>query len=205
VANVRNLIFDLGGVILNLRVDDTVKAFAALANIPVDKAKNIFAHTPEFNLYEKGMMSDNDFREFLRSAYALRVDDATIDTAWNAMLKDLPPSRLALLERLKNQYQVFLLSNTNDIHLHHINEVILPAVTGGRNLDVHFHRAYYSHRMKMRKPDGEIFEQVLKENDLRPAETLFLDDNIHNVEGAQSTGIQGVHVNTDNFILDYFA
>ena len=75
---------------------------------------------------------------------------------------------------------------------------------GGRPLDDFFHRAYYSHRMKMRKPDAEIFEQVLQDNNLNPAETLFLDDNASNVAGAAGVGIKTVFVNSPNLMLDYF-
>jgi glucose-1-phosphatase len=118
------------------------------------------------------------------------------------MLRGLPLNKLQLLLRLKERYQSVLLSNTNNIHLEYINTKLLPA--GETTLDPYFHRAYYSHRMHKRKPDAEIFEQVLHENNFQPHETLFLDDNAENIAGAKKLGIQTVHVITPDLILDYF-
>ena len=120
------------------------------------------------------------------------------------MLRGIPQVKLELLMRLQNEFQVFLLSNTNGIHLHHINEVMLPSINGAKNLDAYFHKAYYSHRMCKRKPDADIFEQVIEENHLVPEQTLFLDDNAMNIEGAKSVGLKTTHVTSPNLILDYF-
>jgi HAD superfamily hydrolase (TIGR01509 family) len=98
-----------------------------------------------------------------------------------------------------------LLSNTNDIHLQHINNILLPQVNHHTSLDDFFHRAYYSHRMKKRKPDAEIFEQVLNEGNFLPGETLFLDDNQSNVEGAGKLGIKTLHVVNPDMVYDYFS
>ncbi len=201
-SSVKNLVFDLGGVILDLAVDQTVQAFANLAGITQEKATSIFHTSPEFNLYEKGGMTDQQFREFLKSAYTPRASDAEIDHAWNQMLRNIPVIKLQLLERLKKQYNVLLLSNTNEIHLTYINSKLLPKEA--KSLDQYFHRAYYSHRMLKRKPDAEIFQQVLDENNLVPEQTLFLDDNLMNVKGAESVGIKTVHVTTPDLILNYF-
>lgn len=200
--SVKNLVFDLGGVILDLAVDQTVFAFARLAGISNEKAMSIFHNSPEFNLYEKGGMTDQEFREFLKSAYTPGASDAEIDSAWNQMLRGIPVRKLELLETLKKQYHVLLLSNTNEIHLSYMNANLLPKEA--RSLDQYFHKAYYSHRMLKRKPDAEIFEQVLEENNLVPAQTLFLDDNLMNVKGAESVGIKTVHVTSPDLILNYF-
>jgi glucose-1-phosphatase len=149
-------------------------------------------------------MDDPSFRQYLKNIYAVNVDDGQLDACWNAMLRGLPTVKLDLLKSLKKKYTVYLLSNTNDIHLTYINQVMLPAVSGESSLDAYFHKAYYSHRMLKRKPDAEIFEQVLDENKLTPAETLFLDDNALNVAGAKAVGIKTVHVTTPDLILDYF-
>ncbi|MBT1698352.1 HAD family phosphatase [Fulvivirgaceae bacterium PWU4] len=201
---VKNLIFDLGGVILDLSVDHTLQAFSDLSGIPRQKVQEIFISSPGFNTYEKGGMDDDAFRQYLKQIYAVNVTDGEIDSCWNAMLRGLPAVKLSLLLSLKKKYNVYLLSNTNDIHLSYINQVMLPEVSKESSLDVYFHKAYYSHRMLMRKPDAEIFERVLDENNLDPAETLFLDDNASNVTGAQSVGIKTVHVTTPDLILDYF-
>lgn len=203
VPSVKNLIFDLGGVILDLSVEHTLNAFSSLSKIDVEKVKRIFVTSAGFEDYEKGTLDDNGFRDFIRKAYAINVDDMAIDSCWNAMLRGIPEIKLDLLLRLQSEFRVFLLSNTNGIHLHHINEVMLPSM-GGKALDNYFHKAYYSHRLCKRKPDADIFEQVIEENHLVPEQTLFLDDNALNIEGAQSVGLKTIHVTAPNQILDYF-
>lgn len=203
VPAIKNIVFDLGGVILDLSVPHTLHAFASLSGIDPEDVRKIFVSSSGFIDYETGALDDHGFREFVREVYAVNVSDEAIDQCWNAMLLDVPPARLMLLDRLKERYNVYLLSNTNGIHLNYINGVLMPR-TGQRSLDSYFHNAYYSHRMGKRKPDAAIFEQVLDENSLRPEETLFLDDNFENVEGARSLGIQTAHVNKPDFILEYF-
>jgi glucose-1-phosphatase len=200
--SIRTIIFDLGGVILDLDVPRTINAFAEMADITSAKAETIFHTSLEFNLYEKGGMTDQQFRDFLKFAYTPKSSDKEIDLAWNQMLRAIPVEKLELLEKLKTQYTVILLSNTNEIHLSYINQNLLPKESAG--LDQYFHRAYYSHRMLKRKPDAEIFEQVLAENKLVPQQTLFLDDNLMNIKGAESVGIKTVHVTTPEVMLTYF-
>jgi putative hydrolase of the HAD superfamily len=202
---VKNLIFDLGGVILDLSVDTTLNAFANLSGIENSTVKKLFVSSPGFERYEKGEISDEEFREFVKKLYQIDASDEELDVCWNAMLLGFPTRKLALLETLKTKYNVYLLSNTNNIHLEHINNILLPRVNHHTSLDDFFHRAYYSHRMKKRKPDAEIFEQVLQEGNFLPGETLFLDDNQSNVEGAGKLGIKTVLVVNPDLIYDYFS
>lgn len=204
VSSVKNLIFDLGGVILDLSVEQTLDAFARLSKLPKEKVHDLYLSAPGFLEYEKGLMPDDAFRDFVRATYAIAATDQQIDDSWNAMLLGIPPLKLELLTKLQGEFRVFLLSNTNGIHLHHINEFMLPNLPTKRPLDSYFHKAYYSHRMGKRKPDADIFEQVLEENNLLPEETLFLDDYAVNIEGAKSLGIKTIHVTSPNLILDYF-
>jgi FMN phosphatase YigB (HAD superfamily) len=203
-SGIKNIIFDLGGVILDLSVDHTLQSFSDLSGLKKNEVEKIFHSTPEFLVYEKGGMTDAEFRDFVRQVYKISAPDSALDKSWNAMLRGMPLDKLALLDKLKTKYNVFLLSNTNNIHLDYINTMMMPAVSGDRGLDDYFHRAYYSHLMFMRKPDAEIFERVLSDNDLDSAETLFLDDNASNVAGAASVGIQTVHVTSPNLMLEYF-
>ncbi len=204
VPSIKNLIFDLGGVILDLSIDHTMEAFAGISKIDKKNTQRIYDTTKGFEDYEKGSIDDDAFRDFVRQTYGISVDDQTIDRCWNAMLRGIPTIKLDLLMRLKNDFQVFLLSNTNAIHLRHINEVMLPGIHGAKKLDTYFDKAYYSHLMHKRKPDADIFEEVIEENHLVPEQTLFLDDNALNIEGAKSVGIKTIHVTSPNLILDYF-
>ncbi len=203
--SIKNLIFDLGGVILDLSVDQTREQFSALSGLDKQRVKDLYASTPGFEEYEKGLMNDKDFRDFVRDVFSVQSSDEEIDKCWTAMLLGLPIRKLNLLQSLKKKFSVYLLSNTNNIHINYINQIMLPGITHpGNALESYFHRAYYSHIMKKRKPNADIFEQVLNENSLLAHETLFLDDNLPNIEGAKQLGIQTVHVVTPDLILDYF-
>ncbi len=203
--SIKSLIFDLGGVIIDLSVDHTLQAFSDLSRTKKEKIEELFVSAPGFEEYEKGLISDDDFRNFVRKVYGIQCSSDEIDACWNAMLLGLPVIKLALLKNLKQHYNVFLLSNTNGIHLDYINQVMLPALGQEEpSLDSYFHRSYYSHRMKKRKPNADIFEQVLEENSLIPHQTLFLDDNKCNIEGAHQLGIKTLHVTSPDLILDYF-
>ncbi len=204
ITSVKNLIFDLGGVILDLSIDHTLRSFSQLSDMPHNRVQEVYASAHGFLAYEKGEIDDAAFRDFIRQTFSISADDATIDSTWNSMLRGIPQVKLDLLLRLQREFRVFLLSNTNGIHLEHINNVILDAGGAGKELDTYFHRAYYSHRMRKRKPDAEIFEQVLDENNLLPEQTLFLDDYDINIAGANALGIKTVHVTSPNLVLDYF-
>lgn len=200
----KNLIFDLGGVILDLSVAQTLSAFTTLSNLPQQEVQRIFTSSPEFEQYERGEMSDQEFRTFVKTAYSVSATDAEIDACWNAMLIGLPVKKLELLTDLKKRFQVLLLSNTNGIHLNFINDHILPKVSDEKDLDAFFHKAYYSHRMGKRKPDVAIFQQVLDENNLIAEETLFLDDNALNIEGAKAAGLQTFYVTSPEVVYNVF-
>ena len=178
--------------------------FSKLSGIDKAQVEKLYT-TPGFEEYEKGLMEDAEFRDFVRKTFSVQSKDEEIDVCWNAMLLGLPIKKLNLLNELKNKYSVYLLSNTNNIHINHINKNMLPSVTrAGDKLENYFHRAYYSHIMKKRKPNADIFEQVLSENSLLAHETLFLDDNLPNIEGAKQVGIQTVHIAGPVEILSYF-
>ncbi len=202
-TGIKNIIFDLGGVIINLSVEKTHQAFASLSGLPVDEIKTIVHHGDFFNQYEKGLISDSEFRDHLRESLNLRVDDGELDNAWNAMLLDIPMERIRLLEQLKSGFRIFLLSNTNNIHLQSFNHQV-KQLTGFNAIDEYFHQAYYSHLVKMRKPDLEIFEHVLHTSNLIPEETLFLDDNKDNLTGANKAGIKTFHVQEPDQIFSLF-
>ena len=202
--SIKNLIFDLGGVILDLSIDSTLQSFSKVSGIDEKTVKRLFISTPEFELYEKGELSDEAFRGFVRELYRIKASDEILDACWNAMLLGIPLQKVQLLEMLKTKYNVYLLSNTNNIHVHYINNTLLQRIACN-SLDDCFHRAYYSHRMKKRKPDAEIFQQVLDEGNFKPEETLFLDDNLANVEGAGKLGIRTLHVVNPDMIYQYFS
>lgn len=202
-TGIKNIIFDLGGVIINLSVEKTYQAFATLSGLPVEEIKNRVHHGAFFHQYEKGLISDADFREQVRESLNVKVGDSELDRAWNAMLLDIPMERIRLLEQLKPRFNLFLLSNTNNIHLQCFNSQV-KQLTGFAAIDVYFHQAYYSHLVKMSKPDVEIYEHVLQSNNLIAHETIFLDDNKDNLAGANKVGIQTFHVQHPDQIFSLF-
>jgi glucose-1-phosphatase len=200
---VKNLIFDLGGVIIDLNVEKTKEAFALMSGKPISEVQEILASSSEFLLYEKGLISDQEFRNSVRHMLKTDATDLEIDAAWNAMLGGIPGNRIELLKKLRNNYQLFLLSNTNNIHLVCFNEIVKSAC-GSSSLNPYFDRAYFSHIVNMRKPDAEIYNLVLNDNNLLAHETLFLDDNTSNLEGASQLGIQTYHVRYPDMIFSLF-
>jgi glucose-1-phosphatase len=201
--HIRNLIFDLGGVILNLSVQSTLQQLAAVTGIPMEKIMESYGSRQEFLQYEKGMIGDQEFRSAIRTIYSYEGSDTVIDTCWNAMLLDIPRRRIDLLKSLKDKYRTFLLSNTNSIHVKCFSEN-LKHEHGIESLDSLFEKVYYSHLLGMRKPDAEIYEHLLNENNLVSSETLFLDDSQRNIDGARAVGIQTVLVRDPEELYSLF-
>lgn len=201
---IQNVIFDLGGVLLPLDFQRTFTAFGQLAGKPADDAlRDAIIAQPFFLDYEKGLLSDADFRDELRRSLRLSASDEQIDAAWNALLLPIEQHSYELLRRVRQRFRIFLLSNTNEIHLQHFSAVVRRD-TGGASLDEFFDRAYYSHRMNMRKPDTEIFERVLQENNLAADETVFLDDNLDNLRGAEQAGLHTRHIASISLVPSLF-
>jgi glucose-1-phosphatase len=191
--SVDTLIFDLGGVIVNLSYEETYKAFAHLSGKSVDEVRILANNLDEFKQYEMGKIDDAAFRGFIRNRIGISARDEEIDQAWNAMLLDIPSQRLKVLQKLRNTYRTFLLSNTNAIHLRAFSQTV-KQVSNQDSLSFCFEKLYYSHEIGLRKPDVNIYEHVLTENTLTPSKTLFFDDLLPNLEGAKSAGIQTYHV-----------
>jgi len=196
---IKHIVFDLGGVIVNLDPDLTIQAFAKLSGKSMNEITEYYLHHELFHSYEKGLISNADFRNGVRDLMAVKVIDNTIDYAWNAMLLDTPAMRLDWMRTLKDNYQVSILSNTNDIHISQVHQQ-LELVHGLENFSTLVHQVYYSHQINLRKPNEDIYEYVLARSPFDAEETLFLDDNESNIVGAKSVGLQTMHVTDPNQI-----
>lgn len=202
--NIKTVIFDLGGVILDLDVNATIRQFSLLSGMSLEEVRELYSTHPVFHQLEKGIVDEEVFRKEVRDLFdSKRVSDERIDDAWNSMLVRVPEARLTLLKELKNQYHVIILSNTNSIHVRHINQVILPQA-GAYSLEPFVHRVYFSHELKMRKPDAEIYQHVLSAGSLQPEETVFLDDNGDNIVAAEKLGINIVHITHPDKVFELF-
>ncbi len=190
---VKNIIFDLGGVLFNIDFAKTESAFKALG---VTGFQEMFTQHHANDLFiqlETGTISELEFYEAFRTTAGVQLTNEQIKTAWNALLIDFRLPSLAWLEGIKEKYRIFLFSNTNQIH-HDAFQATFQEQTGKDNFDSHFVKAYYSQHMGMRKPDIAPFHRILEEQQLLAAETLFIDDTIKNVEAARAAGMLAHHL-----------
>lgn len=186
---IKNIIFDLGGVILNIDFNKTIEAFRKLGISEIEEIYTGYRQSNFFDSYDKGKISDREFIETLKKHLRCPVGDVQVLKAWNAMILDFPADRIELLKRLKKKYRLFLLSNTNSLHFPFYNKQLLD-VYGIKDLSMLFEVTYYSFRFGMRKPDLEFFNLLMTENKLNPYETLFVDDVLLNLEAAEKLGIK---------------
>ena len=203
MQNIRNIIFDLGGVILDIDFSKTQQAFIDLGITNFAEMYG-FTHVDSFfRQHEGGKITDEEFIASLQKMAGSSLGTDVIQKAWNALLIRFPAERIELLKKLRQKYRLFLLSNTNAIHVVEFQKIYSNTFQNGSLVDL-FDKVYYSNEIGMRKPNAEIYEFVLKDSQLLPEETLFIDDSLPNVEGAKQVGIQAIHLKPGQTILDLF-
>ena len=180
---IKNIVFDFGDIFINLDKEATFKELAKLGVSQITEEMMLVAHQ-----YEKGEISTNDFIDFFYDKFAVEKTDLV--NAWNAILLDFPLHRLAFLKTLvaSNKYRLFLLSNTNELHINWIQNDWGNALY--KEFKSCFEQFYLSHEIGFRKPNADIYEFVLKENDLLASETFFIDDTLENTIAAEKLGIK---------------
>ena len=203
--DIKNIIFDLGGVIIDINPAASFTAMQALAAKSVFVLDQFSEHAEVFLDYEKGLIDDDQFREGIR-ALTQRPDlpASVIDEAWCRMLLHVPEPRLHLLAALHQRYRTFVLSNTNSIHVTAFNQLV-ATVSQHDTIEPFFEKVYYSHELNMRKPDAEIYQYVLSDSTLLPRETLFLDDRVENLAAAGAFGIRTQQVTPEQGITNLFS
>ena len=205
VTPVKNIIFDLGGVLINLNYQLTRKAFEDLGVEDFDAFYTQHAANPLFENLEVGAIEPEAFYEALREATGLTLSNDQLETAWNAMLLDFPAERLQWLDQIKSKYNIYLFSNTNAIHYKAFTTIYAqtaPLIGLNPNFNQFFIEAHYSHTLGQRKPEVAAFEAVLAKSGLDAAQTLFIDDTISNIEGAQKAGLQTIFLSGGLTVLD---
>lgn len=185
----KNIIFDFGGVIIDIDYRLTVAAFQNLGIHNFEEQFSKLRQSHLFNELEKGLITTVEFCDRISKISVVPITDQQIVDAWNAILVDLPEENIDYLANLKGKYRLFLLSNTNEIHERAFMKMIQKKF-GEDVLRKIFDGVYMSHHLKMRKPDPEIFRFVLNENKLLAEETLFVDDSPQHIEGAKKIGLQ---------------
>lgn len=189
MEGVKNIIFDLGGVLAGLDGQRCIDAFDALG---CEKVSYYVEHHLTEDLFyniEVGNISTEDFCDEVRRITGRNVSDEQIVWAWNQLLTGISERRLEKLLRLRGKYHLFLLSNTNDMHWQLCVDDFFTF--RGNRVENFFDRIFLSYKMHLSKPSKDIYEEVLRQANIQPAETLFIDDSKTNIEGASPLGIQG--------------
>lgn len=188
-TNVKNILFDFGGVIVNLNKQNAINRFKEIGLSNIEDYLNEFRQSGIFLEYEEGKLNAEQFyTEFRKLAGNDNISGEDIDSAWMAFLLDIPDYKFELLKELRKKYNVYLLSNTNPsiakwAHTSDFSPEGLP-------IDAYFDKCYLSFEVGCAKPDKEIYEYIIKDSGIKPEETLFFDDGKANIEAASALGFQ---------------
>lgn len=186
---IKNIIFDLGGVLLDIDYNKTISAFKDLG---IENFEEMFSQLHSNALFEKletGHISEEYFYKTIKKVIPGPVSNEILDKAWNAMILGFPKEKLEFLTGISDRYKIFLLSNTNSIHLKYFRKIFTKD-TGKLTLDSYFSKTWYSHLIGLRKPYKEIYEFVLHDAHLIAEETLFIDDTAANIDTALQSGLK---------------
>ncbi len=200
---IKNIIFDLGGVILDI---DEAIICTELEKMGINSAELI--RSKDFNdimsKFDTGIYTAPTFRKRMKALIGQeKMTDQKFDSIWNAMLLDIPRERIEAIEQVKKHYKIFLMSNTNEIHYDlYIRDLQLRF--GYNEFDELFHKSYFSFAEHLEKPDPRFFELILDHEGLLPEETLFIDDTESNIKAAQSLGIRTYHITREELVRNLF-
>lgn len=189
---ITTLIFDLGGVIVNLDWNLCINNFKKIGVKNMDSLVSTTLQKDFILQYERGKISSDEFRAEIRKFTTETVSDEQINYAWNSLLVDVPKEKLRLLLDLKKKYRVLMLSNTNELSFEHCRKNFFNR--DGYQIEDYFDKCYLSYKMGTNKPEPEIFEALLKDAGLKAEECLFLDDGIHNVKAANALNFNAEYI-----------
>ena len=162
--------------------------FAELSDKSFTEVLTKYEEAEFFNDYETGGISDAQFRSAIKNELSITASDIQIDEAWNAMLLQVPVSRIEAFNVLRSRYKLFVLSNTNDIHIKKFYE-IFDHLDSGCPFQAYFDKVYYSQEIGTRKPNATAWTPILNEYNLSPERTLFIDDRLDNIQAAEKLGL----------------
>ena len=197
------LIFDLGNVIIDIDYQLALQYIKNEISIDHHHKADGFYLTDFHKDYEKGLIDSMVFRDEVRAYFGQDWEDEKVDDLWNKLLLKIPAERLNLISKLRENYQVGVLSNTNHIHIQAVNK-ILSEDHGVGNFDPIFDWVFFSHEMGLAKPSPEIYEKMLVDLGTSADRVIFFDDLEANVAAAKAIGINAVQVTGPNVIFDYF-
>ena len=202
LKGVKNIIFDLGGVLLNIDPKKTIEAFGALGMEQLIGDKGLSYDHDIFYQMELGQVTPDEFRDGVRQLLSANISSEEIDAAWTAMLLDFPEIRGELLRRLQKEYKIYLFSNTNAIHVEKYHSNFRNQ--HGFEVSTLFVKDFYSNEIGFRKPTPESFQEIIRLSGINPSESLFIDDSLQNVEAAIATSLQGFWLQPGKKIEELF-
>jgi glucose-1-phosphatase len=185
----KNIIFDLGAVLIDIDYKKTEKAFKQLGYYNFEEMYSQFTANEIFEKLETGKISNEDFYSTMISLNRNEVSPQQVKDAWNAILLGWRKNSVAFLKTVSKKYHIFLLSNTNAIHQEYFFKSLKQEI-GLSNFNSFFTKAYYSHEINLRKPNADIFEFIAKDANILPDETLFIDDSHNNIKTARGLGFK---------------
>lgn len=203
-SNIQNLIFDMGNVIIDIDISLTLNALKS------DLSENEFLLADEFMksdlhaAFESGAIDEHEFRNGIRMAFNKEWDDEWIDNVWNTLLLTIPRERITLLKKLRKDYKLYLLSNTNSIHFKVVKEIFKKDHPEDTFLGL-FDEVFLSHEIGLRKPENKIYEKVLQEIGAEPHQCIFFDDLQENLNAAKEVGLHTYLINHPNALVEYFS
>jgi len=193
LTTIDTIIFDLGGVVVDLDLSLTVNAFKELGIKDPEEFISHGLHSDIFLKLEIGEITEKEFYDNIRVLAGNEMPEGTIKKAWCAMLTGIPDERVRIIEKLKKEHKVILLSNTNSIHLSHFDGM----AAGHQSLSELFDEVYYSFRLHDHKPNVSVFRKLIELEKIDPGKTLFVDDAIKNIVTARETGMHTMLVSPD--------
>ena len=199
---IRNIVFDLGGVLVDLDFKAAINGLQKAGFANVKEQLQAFDRDGIFQKFELGEMTAEEFRTAIRENSSVELTDEEVDALWNAMLLEVPREKLELILELRGKYMVYLLSNTNSIHWDYVCKNAFNY--RGFRVEDYFEETFLSYEMHLAKPDKAIFEKVLHDANLLPEETLFIDDSEANCKAAEEVGIPAHHYHIGDDLKEIF-
>ncbi len=191
-SEIRNIIFDLGGVLLNINPLLSLNELVKISGFSQPEIKQRLTNSGIFEKFDTGNLSPDQFRNELCTVMGKKISNTEIDRVWNLLLLDFPQARVQMLQQLQKNYRIFLLSNTNIIHFEKYTSDFYE--TYGIEMGSLFDRMFLSFEIGIHKPDAGIYTHLLQQGGIRPDESLFFDDLLPNIEAAAALGIAGIQV-----------
>jgi len=189
LGGIKNIVFDLGGVLLNIDPKRTIDAFGKLGMEQLVGEKGLTYDHDIFYRMEQGQITPDEFRAGVQELLPKPVSFAEIDVAWTAMLLDIPAIRVQLLKSLRKDFGIYLFSNTNAIHVEKFHADFRNQ--HGFEVSSLFDKDFYSNEIGYRKPSAKSFQEIIHLSGINPEQSLFVDDAAVNVEAAQNSGLKG--------------